>query len=259
MEEGLNLTPILIPLAALLVGWAIGFFDSNMRTSKKIKQAEESAQFAIKQAEDKTAEAQAKLASPPNAPSAADDPGLMRIKNENGLLTLDLDGMRVNPSALTLDQRKRLIEMLNAMRPWLEGKTAPTPVPAAAPPPKPAPVAETRQSTPTPVASPPPQPIAQPQASASKPMPTTKKKKSEGPEPAPTSIVGQINLILQERIVNTPLATKGVSLMESLTGGVNVYVGIQRYEAIDDVPDEEVKAAIRAAIAEWENRYTPGL
>lgn len=46
--------------------------------------------------------------------------------------------------------------------------------------------------------------------------------------------------------------------MESISGGVNVYVGIQRYEAIDDIPDDEVKAAIRAAIAEWEKKYTPG-
>jgi len=29
--------------------------------------------------------------------------------------------------------------------------------------------------------------------------------------------------------------------------------------AIDDLPDAEVKAAIRAAITEWENKYTPGL
>ena len=260
MEEGWNITPILVPIVALLAGWAIGFFDSNMRTSKKIKQAEESSQFAIKQAEDKIAEMQAKFAFTPNTPIAVDDPGLMRIKNENGLLTLDLDGVRVNPSALTLDQRKRLIDMLNAMRPWLEGKPAPSPVPAAPPPPKPMPVADTRQGAPTPVASPPPpQPSAQQQASVSKPSPIAKKKKDGEPEPAPTSIVGQINLILQERIVNTPLANKGVSLMESITGGVNVYVGVRRFEAIDDVPDEEVKAAIRAAITEWENRYTPGL
>jgi hypothetical protein len=46
--------------------------------------------------------------------------------------------------------------------------------------------------------------------------------------------------------------------MESVSGGVNVYVGIQRFESVDDVPDEEVKSAIRAAIAEWENKYTPG-
>jgi hypothetical protein len=32
---------------------------------------------------------------------------------------------------------------------------------------------------------------------------------------------------------------------------------LQKFDAIDDVPDETVKAAIRAAIAEWEKKYTP--
>ena len=91
------------------------------------------------------------------------------------------------------------------------------------------------------------------------PSAPAKKKKDNEPDVAPTSIVGQINAILQERIADTPLGTRGVSIMESLTGGVNVYVGVTRYEAIDDVPDEEIKAAIRAAIAEWETKYTPGL
>ncbi|MEP6894957.1 MAG: hypothetical protein ABI986_05055, partial [Chloroflexota bacterium] len=61
------------------------------------------------------------------APVKIDDPGLMRIKSENGFLTLDLDGMRVNTSALSGDQRKRLVEMLTLIRPWLEGKPAPAP------------------------------------------------------------------------------------------------------------------------------------
>ncbi|NTU56174.1 MAG: hypothetical protein HGA79_07985, partial [Anaerolineales bacterium] len=52
---------------------------------------------------------------------------------------------------------------------------------------------------------------------------------------------------------------RGLVLMESASGGVNVYVGISKYEGLDEVPDEEVKTAIRAAIAEWEKRYTPGL
>jgi len=247
MSEGLNLSTILIPLLALLVGWAIGFFDSNMRTSRKIKQAEDSAQAAIK-------EAQVQLASIPKKPAVADASDLMRIKDEEGTLILDLDGTRVNTSSITADQRKRLIEMLNAMRPWLEGKpaSAPAPVKPAPPPSVPA------QNKPAPTSGiiPPPQPMAQPQAPSPKPPATPKKEEVEA---APTSIVGQINMILQERIVNTPLASRGVSLMESITGGVNVFVGVQRYDGIDDVPNDEIKAAIRAAIVEWENKYTPGL
>jgi len=53
-----------------------------------------------------------------------DDPGLLRIKNENGSFTLDLDGTRVNPLSLSSDQRRRLVDMLNIMRPWLEGRPA---------------------------------------------------------------------------------------------------------------------------------------
>lgn len=222
--EDLNLSPILIPLLALLVGWAIGFFDSNLRTSKKIKEAEDSARAAIQAAEKRLELEKDRLTSETLA--APDDPGLMRIKNENGALTLDLDGARVNTSAITLAQRKRLIEILNAIRPWLEGK------PAAAPPPPPS-----------------PQP--------SRPAPAPLKKAAE-PEPAPTSIVGQVNAILQARIAGTPLASPGIILMESATGGVLVYVGIDKYESVDEVPDEAVKAAIRAAIVEWENKYTPG-
>jgi hypothetical protein len=258
MFEGLNLSPILVPLLALLAGWAIGFFDSNLRTSKKIKQAEDSAQAAIKAAESRLAQEQARLAPTVESPVIVDDPGLLRLRNENGSLTLDLDGARVNASALTTDQRKRLIEMLSAMRPWLEGKPATPPAPVSPPPPAPAPVADTRQTTSTPVSPPPPQPVTPPAAPASKPSKAASKKAAE-PEPAPTSIVGQINLILQGQIANTPLAARGLVLMESASGGVNVYVGISKYEGLDEVPDEEVKTAIRAAIAEWEKRYTPGL
>lgn len=248
MEEGWNLPPILIPLLALLVGWAIGFFDSNLRTSKKIKQAEDSARAAIQAAEKRFADEREKLAAA-EMPVTRDDPGLMRIGNENGTLTLDLDGARVDTSAITAGQRKRLIEVLGAMRPWLEGKPASTPPP----PPAPVPVAATPASSPPPPVAPPPTVTA---SKAAKPA----KKKADEPEPAPTSIVGQINLILQARIANTSLASRGVALLESATGGVNVYIGVdEKYEGVDSVPDEEVKAAIRAAIAEWEKKYTPGL
>ncbi|HXF84365.1 MAG TPA: hypothetical protein VNK49_03170 [Anaerolineales bacterium] len=241
--EGLNFAPILIPLLALFIGWVIGFFDSNLRTSKKIKEAEAAAQAAIKDAQEKIAEAEARLASIPQEPTRADDPGILRIKNENGTLTLDLDGTRVNAASITPAQRKRLIEILTYLRPWLEGRPAPINAPAA-------PSASLSPPHPVPVSPTPPTPT-----SAQAPTP----KKETEPEATPTSLVGQINAILQKQIANTPLASKGIILMESPSGGVNVYVGINKYEGIDQVPNEEIKAAIRAAIAEWEKKYTPGL
>ncbi|GAB4452079.1 MAG: hypothetical protein OHK0041_15200 [Anaerolineales bacterium] len=237
--EGLNLAPILIPLLALIAGWAIGFFDSNLRTSKKIKQAEDSARAAIQAAEKRLAEEREKITAAPA------DPSLLRLKNENGALTLELDGARVDASTITPPQRKRLIGLLNAIRPWLEGKPAATP----APPPPPAPVSIPITSSPPAPVTPPPSP-----APVSKPAPGKK-----AAEPAPASIVEQVNAILQTRIAGTPLASPGIILMESVTGGVLVYVGVNKYEGVDAVPDEAVKAAIRAAIAEWEQKYTPGL
>jgi len=193
-------------------------------------------------------EEQEKKEQPAPPPITVDDPGLLRIKNENGTMTLDLDGQRVQATSLTPNQRKRLIEMLNIMRPWLEGKPASVPAPT-----NPPPVTVPPQNRPAPMPATntaPPRPAAQP--TPSKPV-------KDEPESAPTSIVGQINTVLRKRIANTPLESRGISLMESVTGGVNVYIGVKRYEGIDDVPDEEIKAAIRAAITEWENTYTPGL
>jgi hypothetical protein len=83
--------------------------------------------------------------------------------------------------------------------------------------------------------------------------------KEDRPAAPATSIVGQIDSVLQEQIAGTPLEERGVFLAQSPDGGVMVYVGLTKYMAIDDVPDAEIKAAIRAAITVWENKYTPGL
>ena len=200
-------------------------------------------------------------ASPPET-IKVDDPGLLRIKNENGALTLDLDGARVDALSLSPNQRKRLVEILNLTRPWLDARSTafgaasqstsdtnfesrlnaisaspPAPMPASTPPAPPSFV-----------------------SAQDKPAPSTApKKKDEKPEAAPTSMVGQINAILQLRIANTPLSSQGITMMESPSGGVIVFVGVNKYEGVEDVPNEDVKAAIRAAIAEWEQKYTPGL
>lgn len=181
-----------------------------------------------------------------------DDPGLIRIKNDEGRLVLDLDGQRANTSELTESQRKRLIDIVNIIRPWVEEITASPPVKSNPTLPSPNPGAPPAVFAP---AQPPPPPDV---IRSTKPSTKPVEKENDIKAP-PTSIVGQINLILQARIKNTPLASRSVVMMESPSGGVNVFIGVQRYEGIDDIPDEEVKTAIRAAISEWENRYTPGL
>jgi len=231
-------------IAVVVVLYLVGFFEGRNQGYKRRKAEEE------KERQEK-----------PHIPIkpvtvTVDDPGLMRVKNDNGQLTLDLDGTRVDTTAFSADQRKRLIEMLTLIRPWLEGKPAIAPV-IPQPPPQSAPVA------PTPIASTPQisvQPVAQ--QPISNPISTPKAStiaKEDRPAAPATSMVGQIDTILQERIAGTSLDERGVFLAQSPDGGVMVYVGLTKYMAIDDVPDPEIIAAIRAAIKEWENKFTPGL
>ncbi len=70
-------------------------------------------------------------------------------------------------------------------------------------------------------------------------------------------MVGQIDAILQSRLAGTPLAGHGIRVIESVEGGAAIMVGAQRYPGVADVPDPEIKAVLKAAIAEWEEKYTP--
>jgi hypothetical protein len=225
-----------IAIAAMFFGYGFGLFEGRSQGYKRRKAEAE----------------QERKDQPPLKPTTVtvDDPGLLRIKNENGLLTLDLDGTRADTSSLSPEQRRRLIEMLTLMRPWLEGRSAPAPAPSpkTSPPPSP--------PRPGPVSSELATPRLTPQPSA--PRASTIAREDRPSAPA-NSIVTQIDAILQARLAGSPLEDRGVFLTQSPEGGVSVYVGLTRYAGVEEVPDAEVKAAIRAAIAEWENRYTPGL
>ena len=198
-----------------------------------------------------------------------DDPGLLRIKNENGSFVLDLDGKRVSPISLSSDQRRRLIDMLNIMRPWLDARSAPAPAsshrPTVPPPSSPPSTVDERLSA---FGSAPPErnpvtPIPSsylPQKPAQPPAPRSGTiAKEDRPATPANSIVSQIDSILQTRLIGTPLEDRGIFLTQSPEGGVSVYVGLTRYNGVDDIPDPEIKAAIREAISEWEHKYTPGL
>jgi cell division protein FtsN len=243
---------ILAWIAALIFVYVFGLYEGRGQGYKKRKVEEE----------------QEKKERPAPAPEiktvTVDDPGLLRVKNENGSIALDLDGARVNPASLSPEQRKRLIDMLSIMRPWLEGRPASAPATRTTPPvPSESNSISERletfagtptQSKPAPV-QPPPSRVAPPLTT---PRPSTIAKEDRPSAPA-NSIVSQIDSVLQARLEGTALGERGIFLTQSPEGGVIVYVGLTRYNGVDDVPDPEIKAAIRAAISEWEDRYTPGL
>ena len=218
-------------IVVLLIGFFIGYVDSNIRSTKKIDAAE---------TKEKNARAEAAEALKAAHPAEADDPGLLRLKNKSGVHSLELDGKVLTAKNVSPEQKKRLIELITIMRPWVEGGQA-TPM------------------MPQPVASPqtPLMPVS-PTEQVSRPLQPAKKPEAEKPL-ASLSIVQQIDTVLQERLLNTPLEKSGLRLQESPQGGVEVYVGSQKFDSIDEVPDAGIKATIRAAIAAWEEKYTPGI
>lgn len=250
-------------LAIFLVGGLIGYFNMNMDASKRLGEADQKIAAARAEADRKLAEAQQKLEeartlaaqAPKATQQVVDAPSLLKVKSDDGFrMQIDMDGTPLT-APLTADRKKRLIELLSHVRPWLEGGTsAPQPV---------APV----QPVVKPVAAPPtalepaPVPVVPP---AIKPVPAKLTLNPQKPKTDPAtefkllSMVKQIDVVLQQRIVGTPLETMGIHLNDTLQGGLEVQVGTQKYEMIDDVPDPTIQAAIRAAIAEWEQKYVPG-
>lgn len=73
------------------------------------------------------------------------------------------------------------------------------------------------------------------------------------PEPA-KSIVAQIDDILQENLAGTSMYERGIHLTEEPNQGVVVWVGLDHFNGIDTVPDDQIRGIIRDAVREWEAR-----
>ncbi len=213
-------------IVAILVFYTIGFYEGRGNGYKKRKREEE-----------------LEAVKTPPVVVANDDPGILRLKKENEMITLELDGARLTQSSLTGENRKRLMEVLTILRPWVDNAPASSQPPLS----QPQSASLNQPSSPLP-------PISF-KPSVIKPAELVESK----PAPPPTSIVGQIDLILQENLAGSPLKGRGISLSQSPEGGVLVTVGASQFAGVDEVPDAEVKAMIRAAIADWEKKYTPGL
>jgi hypothetical protein len=235
-----------LAIVAMFFGYFFGLFEGRGQGYKKRK-----AEEPEKEEKEPTSEP-----LPPAAPpTPSDEISVLDVSMDGaGRLRLKLEGERVEASTINSDQRKRIIAVLTQIRPFLEASTqaqtqTPAPTPPPAPPrPVPSPKGHPSSGTMSTAAS----------SSSTKPVPSSGKAKDE-PVAAPQSIVEQIDAILQSQMIGTPLIERGIRLQESPEGGVIVWVGMEKFEGVNEVPDEQIQAAIRAAISVWENKFTPGL
>jgi hypothetical protein len=219
----------LILIAAISV--AIGYFASSLFGGRRAGK-EDGAAPGGEPIPNPLASAEAALSAPSAPPAPA--PAKNRLEMVTfwreppaGALHADLDGKTFKKGdELSPEQRRRLALVSNDLRPWLTPPPAPTP--AAVP-----------ASTPR-LADFPPLPVIQPAVDT---RPAAEK-----------SIVAQIDDIFQEHIANTPLVDRNIRLVELPGHEVAVKVGPVQYPGIEEVPDAEIVAALRAAVKTWENR-----
>jgi hypothetical protein len=127
---------------------------------------------------------------------------------------------------------------------------APSPGPAA-PPAEPVPVKSESGEVPTS-----PKPAQRPSVSPVNLLARALQSEVRSPQPPPMSIAAQIDEILQEKLETSPLNSKAIRLLELPGKGMVVMVGLDQYEGVDAVPDEEIQNLIRSAVAEWERRVS---
>lgn len=237
-----------IGLAAMFFGYFFGLFEGRGQGYRK-RVNEDALERAAERAPQKQSAAMPVTVD--SSQSANAGSSLLTLRRDAaGKPSLDLDGQPIVVSELTAAQRRRLIELMVLMRPWIETQTATRGISAArSPAPVSTPSLMDRLSTASGADSP---PAASLIAETAPPVITP------GPVIREMSLVAQINAVLQARLAGTALADRGVRLVEAPSGGVLVVVGVNRYPSVDVVPDPEIQTCIRAAIAEWEEKFAPG-
>ncbi len=230
MPFEINWTPIVIGIAAFFIGYLFAILDRRVTASIRSHEERKESKERVRVVE-----------------RVVPEPSALRVVEEGDRVRIVLDGTTIEPTSITASQRKRLIALLVHFRPFVDRKAAaPSHQPASSPPKTTAPPSQPASPSPGPVASSPPPATAIPPVGA-------------GDVPKPLSIIEQIDSILQVKLASSPLAERGIRLVEALDGSVHIWVDKELYKAVDEIPDPSIQAIIREAIAEWERHSTTGL
>jgi hypothetical protein len=212
-------------------GYALAFFDKRLTAALKQKKLDEQ-------------ESKEKQVVKPDMPTkeTSEHTALRILLDKSLKWHLELDGNRLSLDDITIEQRQRLVNVLAQIRPWVDGK--PAPAGESARPASPGTTAKPAADNPASTA---------PRIDMMRGLRTLLEKDVVGSleKPSSISLVSLIDEILQKRITGTPLALREIKLEEGKYGEVNVMVEHQRYTSVDDVPDPEIQAAIKASIAEF--------
>ena len=68
------------------------------------------------------------------------------------------------------------------------------------------------------------------------------------------TIAQQVDEILQEMLKDSPLRQHGVRIADTPKGGLAVWVGLDQYDGVNDVPDEDVRTLLKAAVDVWKKQ-----
>ena len=66
------------------------------------------------------------------------------------------------------------------------------------------------------------------------------------------SVIDEVNDILQKKLHGSPMAGKGIHLMENHNKEIRFWVGLNSYNDVDEIPDPDVRQIIDESVREWE-------
>jgi hypothetical protein len=258
-------TAMIIAFVCIIIGFAAGGFIGISSKNRRKKTDEEVAPVNP---------------SIPSAPPLVDPAKytellrLWRDKEGSGLFVETSGHLLASSEPLNDRQRKRFIDLIKELSEWLKIPSTeisqnlvepkpmqvpsnvaqpvaqqPVNVESAATVP-PVPERKSNESISTAPVPPPSVPYAPPPPLI---KPITKPVVEQAPKPA-TTMVQQIDEILQDVIFNSDTPDRKIKLVEEPNEGVVVWVDHEHFIGIDAVPDPVVKDLIRAAVKEWDRR-----